>query len=60
MAKRFDPTKVKVTHILRDGTRLDSIKGYVVPASNPACQLLNSINQRILAGENPFQREDHT
>lgn len=31
-----DPTKIKIIHVLSDGTVLDSIEGHLVRLENPA------------------------
>jgi hypothetical protein len=37
-----------VTHTMADGTKRDSIAGYVIPDDNPVYELFRKVNERRL------------
>lgn len=37
-----------VTHTMADGTKRDSIEGYVIPDDNPVYELFRKVNERRL------------
>ncbi len=37
-----------VTHTMADGTKRDSIDGYVIPDDNPVYELFRKVNERRL------------
>lgn len=47
---------IKITHVLSDGTRLDSIEGITIPAGHPAYRIIAKAAQR--AREQGEHRED--
>lgn len=37
-----------VTHIMADGSKRDSINGYIIPDDNPVYELFRKLNERRL------------
>lgn len=40
-----------VTHTMADGTKRDSISGYVIPDDNPVYELFRKVNERRLEAD---------
>lgn len=38
--------KVTITHVLADGTRVDSIKGHIIPSGHPFYNIMYAISEK--------------